>query len=94
MHSGEKQNNFNHYDFASSQAANLRTHFEIHSGKKQNKFNHFAYSSSYVREGEYIWKHTEQVQDFARGKPTEIYPWCYFCVLTYESSADVVDIGL
>ena len=34
MHSGEKSNNCNHSDYASSRAGDLRRHFKTHTGEK------------------------------------------------------------
>ena len=52
-----------------------------------NFFSSLALTVVYI--WEHIWKHTEQVKDFAWGKPTDLYPcWCYFCILTCESNVD------
>ena len=38
-HSGEKPNKCNHYNYAFSEAGNLRRHLKTHSGEKSNKCN-------------------------------------------------------
>ena len=44
-HSGEKPNKCNQCDFASSRAANLKTHLITHSREKTNKCNQCDYAS-------------------------------------------------
>ena len=45
-HNGEKSNNCNQCDYASSQAGNLRSHTKTHNGEKSNTCNQCDFASS------------------------------------------------